>query len=159
MQRFKIEGQEHFTPLKPKENQKVYFDEQPADAPAKEGVQEFLVKRWIPMVKGRYQEAKETAATPTKTNAYELRDQELKIEADKRAKRKSFTWKRRQQQKNERNTKVLLAGEGLRKNVPKESRKNKRQINTRKQISNKAAKNSIRTSCIFEIKGVVHVLS
>ena len=35
---------------------------------------------------------------PRKINPYELRDQELKIEQDKRAKRKFLNWKRRQQQ-------------------------------------------------------------
>jgi len=34
---------------------------------------------------------------PRKINPYELRDQELKIEEDKRAKRKFLNWKRRQQ--------------------------------------------------------------
>ena len=41
---------------------------------------------------------RKTASTPKKINPYELRDQELKIEEGKRAKRKFFNWKRRQQQ-------------------------------------------------------------
>ena len=38
-----------------------------------------------------------TASTPRKINPYELRNQELKIEEGKQAKRNFFNWKRRQQ--------------------------------------------------------------
>ena len=69
-----------------------------------------------------------TILIPRKINPYELRDQELKIEEDKRAKRKFFNWKRRQQQKLEKNTEVLDVSEFLWKKVPKESRNKKRQI-------------------------------
>ena len=60
---------------------------------------------------------------PRKINAYELRDQELKIEEDKRAKRKFLNWKRRQQQQLDKNTEVLDVSEFLRRKVPKETRK------------------------------------
>ena len=39
---------------------------------------------------------RDTASIPRKINPYELRDQELKIEEGKRAKRKVLLWKRRQ---------------------------------------------------------------
>ena len=52
-----------------------------------------------------------TAATPRKISPYEM--QELKIEEGKRAKRKIFNWKRRQQQKLEKNTEVLDVSEFL----------------------------------------------
>ena len=45
---------------------------------------------------------RKTASTPRKINPYVLRNQELKIEEGKRAKRKFLNWKRRQQQKLER---------------------------------------------------------
>ena len=48
-----------------------------------------------------------TTLIPRKINLYELRDQELKIEEDKRAKRKFLNWKRRQQQKLDKSTAVL----------------------------------------------------
>ena len=41
------------------------------------------------------------------TDPYKTRNQELKMEESKRAQRKVFNWKRRQQQKLEKNTKVL----------------------------------------------------
>ena len=69
---------------------------------------------------------RETASMPRKINPYELRDQELKIEEGKRAERKFFNWKRRQQQKLEKNTEVLDVSEFLRKKVPKETRNKKR---------------------------------
>ena len=58
------------------------------------------------------------ASTPRKINPYVLRNQELKIEEGKQAKRKFFNWKRRQQQKLEKNTEVLDVSEFLRKKVP-----------------------------------------
>ena len=64
-----------------------------------------------------------------KINPYELRNQELKIEEDKRAKRKFLNWKRRQQQQLDKNTEVLDVSEFLRRKVPKETRK-KRRINS-----------------------------
>ena len=54
----------------------------------------------------------------------------LKIEEGKRAKRKFFNWKRRQQQKFEKNTGVLDVSEFLRKKFLKEPRIKKRRINT-----------------------------
>ena len=58
-----------------------------------------------------------TASMTRKINPYELRDQELKIEEDKRAKRTFFNWKRRQQQKIKKNTEVLDVSEFLRRRV------------------------------------------
>ena len=83
----------------------------------------------------------------------------MKMEAVKQAKRKSDNWKRRQQEKLERNIKVLQAGEVLWEKVPKKSRKNRRQTNTSKQ-PNKVMMKYIRTShrletrklCIFCIQ-------
>ena len=92
-----------------------------------------------------------TAATPKKISPYELRDQELKIEEGKRAKRKIFNWKRRQQRKLEKNTEVPNVSEFLRKKAPKESR-NKRRPNTQKQNTNKVVKKSIGTTYISEIE-------
>ena len=76
------------------------------------------------------------------------------IEGGKRAKRKFFNWKRRQQQKLEKNTEVLDVSKFLRKKVPKESRNKKRQPNTQKQITNKVVKKSIETTCISEMEEV-----
>ena len=56
---------------------------------------------------------KKTASTPRKINSYKLRDQELKLEESKRAKRKFFNWKRKQQQKLGKNTEVLDKSEFL----------------------------------------------
>ena len=78
-----------------------------------------------------------TASMPRKINPYELCDQELKIEDDKRAKRKFFNRKMRQQQKPKKNTEVLDVSEFLRKKVPKETRNKKKRINTQEQITNK----------------------
>ena len=50
---------------------------------------------------------REATSTPRKINTYELHDQELKIEEGERAERKLFIWKRRQQQKLEKNAEVL----------------------------------------------------
>ena len=66
-----------------------------------------------------------TASTTGKINPYELRDQELKTEEDKQAQRRLFYWKRRQQQKLEKNTEVLDVSEFLRKKV-QETRNKKR---------------------------------
>ena len=63
-----------------------------------------------------------------KINPYELHDQELKIEEDKRAKRKVLNWKRRQQQKLDKNTEVLDLSEFLQRKVPEETR-NKNEAN------------------------------
>ena len=70
------------------------------------------------------------ASTSRKINPYVLRNQELKIEEGKPAKRNIFSWKRRQQQKLEKNTEVLDVNESLRKKVLKELRNKKRQIIT-----------------------------
>ena len=93
-----------------------------------------------------------TILIPRKINPYELRDQELKIEEDKQAKRKFFNWKRRQQQKLGKNTEVLDINEFLRRKVPKETRNKKRQINTQEQNTNKAVRKSIGTTCISEME-------
>ena len=93
-----------------------------------------------------------TASISRKIKPYELRDQELKIEEDKQAKRKIFNWKRKQQQKLERNTEVLDVSEFLRKKVPKETRNKKRRINTQEQNTDKVVKKSIGTTCISEMK-------
>ena len=63
---------------------------------------------------------------PRKINPYVVRDQELKIEESKRAQRIIFNWKRRQQQKLERNTKVLNVSKLLQKKFPKKSKNKKR---------------------------------
>ena len=60
-----------------------------------------------------------TTATPRKINPYKLRDQEQKIEENKRAKRKFFDWKRRQQQNPKKITEVLDVSEFLWKKVSK----------------------------------------
>ena len=73
-----------------------------------------------------YQEAQDNFSTPRKIHPYVLRDQELKIEESKQAQRKIFNWKRRQQQKLERNTKVLNVSEVLRKKFLKKSKNKKR---------------------------------
>ena len=81
--------------------------------------------------------------TPMKINPYELRGQELKIEEDERAKRKFLNWKKRQQQKLDKNTEVLNVSECLRRKVPKKTRNKKRRINTKEQNTNKAVRKSI----------------
>ena len=86
---------------------------------------------------------------PRKINPYELRVQELKIEEDKRAKRKFLNWKRRQQQQLDKNTEVLDVSEFLRRKVPKGTRK-KRRINTREQKTNKVVQKDIETTYISE---------
>ena len=68
---------------------------------------------------------RETTSTPRKINPYELRDQELKIEEGKQAKRKFFNSKRRQQQKLEKSTEVLDVSEFVRKKVLKKPRNKK----------------------------------
>ena len=89
---------------------------------------------------------------PRKINPYELRNQELKIEEEKRAKRKFLNWKRRQQQKLDKNTEVLDVSKFLRRKVPKETRNKKRRINTQEQNTNKAVRKSIGTTCISEME-------
>ena len=66
---------------------------------------------------------------------YELRDQELKIEEGKRAKRKILSWKRRQWQKPKRNTEVLDVNEILWKKVLREPRNKQRRANMQAQIT------------------------
>ena len=89
---------------------------------------------------------------PRKINPYELCDQELKIEEDKRAKRKFLNWKRRQQQKLDKNTEVLDVSEFLRRKVPKETRNKKRRINTQEQNTNNVVQKDIGTTYISEIE-------
>ena len=89
---------------------------------------------------------------PRKINSYELRDQELKIEEDERAKRKLFNWKMRQQQKLEKNTEVLDVSGFLLRKGPKGTKNEKRRINAQEQNTNKAVKTSVGTTCISEIK-------
>ena len=86
---------------------------------------------------------------PRKINPYELRNQELKIEEDKRAKRKFLNWKRRQQQQLDKNTEVLDVSEFLRRKVSKETKK-KRRINTKEQKTNKVVQEDIGTTYISE---------
>ena len=95
---------------------------------------------------------RETASIPRNIDRYELRNQELKIEEGKRAERTLFNWKRRQQQKLEKNTEVLDIGEFLRKKVPKEARNKKRRINTQEQNTNKVVQKYIGTACISEME-------
>ena len=76
---------------------------------------------------------KKNASTPRKINPYELRDKELKIEEGKRAKRKFFNWKRRQQQKIEKNAEVLDVSEFLWKKVLKDPR-NKESVHRNKHL-------------------------
>ena len=59
---------------------------------------------------------------PRVTDPYNTRNQELKMEESKRAQRKVFNWKRRQQQKLEKNTEVLDVSEFLRKMFLKKPR-------------------------------------
>ena len=63
---------------------------------------------------------------PRKINPYVLRNKKLKIEESKRAKRQVFNWKKRQQHKAKRKTKVLNISEGLPKKVLKKSKNKKR---------------------------------
>ena len=63
---------------------------------------------------------------PRITDSYKTRNQKLKIDESKRAQRKVFNWKRRQQQKLEKNTDVLDVSEFLRKMFLKKPRIKKR---------------------------------
>ena len=100
-----------------------------------------------------------TAATPRKINPYELRDQELKMEEDKQAKskRKFFKWKRRQQQKLDKNNEVLDVSKFLRRKVSKETRK-KRRINTQEQQTNKVVQKDIGPTYISEVEEFFYLL-
>ena len=79
-----------------------------------------------------------------------LRGQDLKIEESKRAQGKIFNWKRRQQQKLERNTEVVNVSEFLRKKFLNKSKDKKRRINTQRQVTNKVMKKPIVTTYKFE---------
>ena len=81
-----------------------------------------------------------------------LRDQELEIEESKRAQRKTLNWKRRQQQKLERNTKVLNVSEVLRKKLLKKSKNKKKRINTQRQVTNKVMIKFIVTRYTLEME-------
>ena len=87
-----------------------------------------------------------TVPKPGKINSYVLRDQELKIEDNEQAQRKIINWKRRQQQKLKRNTKVLSVSELLRKKFLKKSKNKKRTNNTQRQVTNKIMKKPIVTA-------------
>ena len=76
-----------------------------------------------------------TSSIPRNINPYELHDQELKIEEGKRAKRKVFNWKRRQQQKLDKNSEVLDVSEFVRRKVPKETRKRGEPIHRNKRLT------------------------
>ena len=93
-----------------------------------------------------------TILIPRKINPYELREQELKIEEDKRAKRKYLSWKRRQQQKLDKNTEVLDVSEILRRKVPKENRNKKRRIKIQEQNTNKIVQEDIGTTYTSEME-------
>ena len=80
---------------------------------------------------------------PRRINPYVLRDQELKIEERKRAQRIFFNWKRRKQQKLERNTTVLNVGKLPQKTFPKKSKNKKRRINAQEQVTTKVTKKPI----------------
>ena len=95
---------------------------------------------------------REAASVPRKINPYELRDQELMIKEGKQAERKFFNWKRRQQQKLDKNTEVLDVSEFLRRKVPKETRNKKRRINTQEQNTNKVVQKDIGTTYISEME-------
>ena len=93
---------------------------------------------------------RKTVPKPRKISPYMLRDQELKIEVSKRAQRKIFNWKRRQQQKLGRNTKVLKVREFLRNKLPKKSKNKKRRIKKQKQFTTKVIKRPTETIYILE---------
>ena len=94
-----------------------------------------------------------TVLIPRKTNPYELRDQELNTEGDKRAKGKFLNWKMRQQQKLGKSTKVPNASDFLRRKFPKVTRHKKKQTNTQEQSTiYKVMKRSVETTCIFEME-------
>jgi len=91
---------------------------------------------------------------PRKINPYFLRDQELKIEERKRAQRIFFNWKRRKQQKLERNTTVLNVSKLLQKNFLKKSKNKKRRINTQEQVTAKVTKKPIGITYMLEKEGL-----
>ena len=99
----------------------------------------------------------ENVSKPRKINPYFLRDQELKIEENKQAQRKIFNWKRRQQQRLERDTKVLNVSKLLRKKFLKKFENKKRITNMRRQATDKVTEKPIVTThkdemeklCIF----------
>ena len=93
---------------------------------------------------------RKTFSKPRKINPYVVRDQELKIEESKRAQRIFFNWKRRQQQKLERNTKVLNVSKLLQKKFPKKSKNKKRRINTQEQVTTKVTKKPIGITYMLE---------
>ena len=80
---------------------------------------------------------------------YVLRDLELKLEEGIHVKRKFLNWKRRQQQKLEKNTEVLDVSELLRNKVLKEHRKKKKQINIQGknylQVNEETCQNNMHT--------------
>ena len=75
----------------------------------------------------------------------------MEIEEDKRAKRKFFDWKRRQQQKLDKNAEVLDVSEFLWRKDPKETRNKKRRINTQEQNTSKVVQKDIGTTYISEM--------
>ena len=87
---------------------------------------------------------------PRKISSYILRDQELKIEANQRAQRKIFNWKRRQQQKLGRNTEVVEERASMRKKLPHKSKRKKRQIKIQKHVTTKVIKRPSETTYISE---------
>ena len=93
---------------------------------------------------------RKTFSKPRKINPYVVRDQELKIEERKRAQRIFFNWKRRKQQKLERNTTVLNVSKLLQKNFLKKSKNKKRRINTQEQVTAKVTKKPIGITYMLE---------
>ena len=69
-----------------------------------------------------------------------------------RAQRRTFYWKKRQQQKLKEKTEVLDVGVFLRKKVHKEIRNKRRRNNKKKQTPNKATKTPTRTTSILEVE-------
>ena len=99
---------------------------------------------------GPTRKRRKTFSKPRKINPYVLRGQELKIEESKRAQGRIFNWKRRQELKLERNTKLVNVSEFLRKKLLHKSKNIKKRINTQRQVNNKVTKKPIETIYMLE---------
>ena len=81
---------------------------------------------------------KGTAPKPRKTNQYERRVKELKIEMEMRARRRIIRWKGRQQKKLQGFTETLDVSAILKKKFQNDTKTGKKKTNTKKSISRKA---------------------
>ena len=81
---------------------------------------------------------------------FQSQKRELKTEVSKRAQRKIFNWKRRQQQKLANNTKVLKVRECIRNKLPQKSKSKKRQIKRQKRFTARVTKRPTETIYILE---------